>query len=61
MGDISEYRPGFDVALSWKAAVGLPWDPFDSCAIHTRRELVCPECSVVMVARSSAPRLNLVT
>ena len=58
MGNISEYRPGTDVAHSWKAAIGLPWDPFDSCVIHTRRELVCPKCGVVAVARQSAHNLT---
>ena len=61
MGDISEYRPGTDVTHSWKAAVGLPWDPFDSCAIHTRRELMCPKCGIVVIARQSARKLDLVT
>lgn len=60
MGDMSEHRPRTDVAHSWKAAVGLPWDPFDSCAIYTRRELVCPRCGVVVVTRQSARKLDLV-
>ena len=51
MGNISEYRPGSDIADSWKAASGLPWDPFDSCVVHTQRELVCPKCGVVVVTR----------
>ena len=60
MENISEYRPGSDIVLSWEAATGLPWDPFDSCAANTERELVCPKCGVVVVARSSAYVLNLV-
>ena len=59
MENISEYKPGSDIALSWEAATGLPWDPFDSCAANTERELVCPKCGVVVVARSSAYVLNL--
>ena len=59
MGNISEYKPGNDIVLSWEAAVGLPWDPFDSCAVNNQRELVCPKCGVVVVARSSAYVLNL--
>ena len=59
MENISEYRPGSDIVLSWEAATGLPWDPFDSCAANTERELVCPKCGVVVVARSSAYVLNL--
>ena len=59
MENISEYKPGSDITLSWEAASGLPWDPFDSCAANTERELVCPKCSVVVIARSSAYVLNL--
>ena len=58
MGNISEYMPGNDIAHSWEATSGLPWDPFDSCAVHTGRELVCPKCGVVVVARSSTYVLN---
>ena len=54
MGNISEYRPGNDVVHSWEVTANLPWDPFDSCAVNTRRELVCPKCDVIVVTRSSA-------
>ena len=60
MGNISEYKPGNDIVLSWEAATGLPWDPFDSCAVNTQRELVCPKCDVVVVTRSSIYMLDLV-
>ena len=51
MGNISEYKPGDDIAQSWETATGLPWDPFNSCAVHTQRELVCPKCGAPVVAR----------
>ena len=54
MGNISEYMPGNGITHSWEAATGLPWDPFDSCAVNIQRELVCPKCSAIVVARSSA-------
>ena len=60
MGNISEYKPGNDIVLSWEAATGLPWDPFDSCAVNTQRELVCPKCYVIVTARSSTRMLDLV-
>ena len=53
MGNISEYNPRSDIEYSWAAATGLPWDPFDSCAVHTRRELACPKCGALVVARKS--------
>lgn len=60
MGNISEYRPGNDVVHSWEVTANLPWDPFDSCAVNTRRELVCPKCDVIVVTRSSAHIPDLV-
>ena len=60
MGNISEYKPGNDIVLSWEAAVGLPWDPFDSCAVNNQRELVCPKCDIIVVARSSTHIPDLV-
>jgi len=51
MGNISEYKPEGDIVRSWEAATGLPWDPFDSCAVHTERELVCPKCGTLVAAR----------
>ena len=60
MGNISEYKPGNDIVLSWEAAAGLPWNPFDSCAVNNQRELVCPKCDVIVVARSSTHILDLV-
>ena len=60
MGNISEYKPGDDITHSWQAASGLPWDPFDSCAVHTQREVVCPKCEVIVIARSSPHILDLV-
>ena len=60
MENISEYKPGSDIALSWEAATDLPWDPFDSCAVNTQRELVCPKCDVIVIACSSTHILDLV-
>jgi len=51
MGNISEYRPQSDILHSWETATGLPWDPLDSCVVHTEREIVCPKCSALVVAR----------
>ena len=51
MGDISQYKPDRDILCSWKNATGLPWDPFDSCKVHTRRGVVCPGCGVLVGAR----------
>ena len=60
MGNITKYRPGDDITHSWQAVSGLPWDPFDSCAVHTQREVVCPKCEVIVIARSSPHILDLV-
>lgn len=51
MGDISQYKPQSEILYSWEEATGLPWDPFDSCAVHTQRGVVCPKCGVVVAAR----------
>lgn len=58
MGKVSEYRPQDDIIHPWETATGLPWDPIDCCAVHTQRELVCPKCGALVVARSVACRLN---
>lgn len=51
MGDISQYKPQSEVLHSWKKGTGLPWDPFESCAEHAQREVVCPKCGVLVAAR----------
>jgi len=51
MGDVPEHRPRSDIVHSWETVTGLPWDPIDCCAVHTRRELMCPKCGVLVVAR----------
>ena len=61
MGKISEYKPGSEIVHLWEATTGLPWDPFDSCAVNTQRDLICPKCDVIMAARLSAYVLGLVT
>ena len=60
MGNISEYVPGNDITHSWETATGLPWDPLDSCATHSQRELVCPKCDVLVSARQSTHKPILV-
>ena len=60
MGNISEYKPGSDITDPWLAETGLLWDPFDSCAAHTQRGVVCPKCGVLVVTRQSAHKLDLV-
>lgn len=56
MGNISQYKPERHIVQSWETVTGLPWDIFDSCAVLTQRELVCPKCDVLVAARKSSCR-----
>ena len=60
MRNVSGYLPQSDTVHSWETATGLPWDPIDCCAVHTRRELACPKCGVIVVARWFAHRFDSV-
>jgi hypothetical protein len=50
MGNVSEYKRQRYITQLWETAMGLPWDPFDPCTIHTQRELVA-KCGALVAAR----------